>query len=541
MKKLITLAAALAVVAGTITSCQDEDFDVSTQELKVKAFQKGFADEFGVPSGTQNWDFYAQSMELLSKKSVTRASGDTHTYNEITFTEDAYGVGVVTNDSRYDGNTSQFAGQSFYDYENLGTTTYNSQVTQPSTLDEDVINEWKSLLPEFDSDGTTMADNTSKGTTGYTLKSSGVFAVSAVSYQGWWERRTGEKFEFGIRVTEDDGTRDYPLFSCGMLLNGSTVSCWDYPYGDGGSWTDIDETWTDVAKACPNPNWSAYVYITPNTEFSFYLITQEGTYTSTDENRSMLLYSSESDTEQAMMIGFEDTKTSSGQTDINDFIVYITGELPVPVSKRFFAEDLYSLDWDYNDVVFDVSNTGVTLRAVGGTLPVFLEINGSLTGELHGLMHAGQTDAAMQNRGDSFEKDGETYYKPINVGDDKYGIKLDPVKIITWSGSNRLEDDEVVDFDDVTLYVGTEYGQTSGDVRELVQDVTLIEYDPDAEYPAVFSVPVSVSWMLELTKITEGYPTFYTGRIEQPQVDEDMWYNYNVDTNKLYNNSGDAE
>lgn len=202
---------------------------------------------------------------------------------------------------------------------------------------------------------------------------------------------------------------------------------------------------------------------------------------------------------------------------------------------------MYSLDWDYNDVVFDVSNTGVTLRAVGGTLPVFLKINGSLTGELHGLMHAGQTDAAMQGREDSFEKDGETYYKPINVGDDKYGIKLDPVKIITWSGDARLEDEDVNSFDDVILYVGTEYGQTSGDELDLVQDVTQIEYDPDAEYPAVFSVPVSVNWMLELTKITEGYPTFYTGRIDQPQVDEDMWYNYNVDTSKLYNNSGDKE
>jgi hypothetical protein len=450
-------------------------------------------------------------------------------------------VGVVTNDSRYNYARSRYRGQSWYDYDNLGYTNYDSDVTQPSTLDADVINEWKSLLPEYDADGTTKADNTSKGTTGYTLKSSGVFAVSAVSYQGYWERDLNSTFELGIRVTEEDGTRDYPLFSTGMLLNGSTVSCWDYPYSDGGSWADIDATWTDNEKACPNPNWSAYVYITPNTEFSFYLIANSKTYTSTDENRSMLLYSAESDTEHAMMIGFEDTPTSDGQTDINDLIIYITGELPVPVSRRFFAEDLYSLDWDYNDVVFDVSNTGVTLRAVGGTLPVFLKINGSLTGELHGLMHAGQTDAAMQGREDSFEKDGETYYKPINVGDDKYGIKLDPVKIITWSGDARLEDEDVNSFDDVILYVGTEYGQTSGDELDLVQDVTQIEYDPDAEYPAVFSVPVSVNWMLELTKITEGYPTFYTGRIDQPQVDEDMWYNYNVDTSKLYNNSGDKE
>lgn len=47
------------------------------------------------------------------------------------------------------------------------------------------------------------------------------------------------------------------------------------------------------------------------------------------------------------------------------------------VATRVFAEDLGSIgDWDFNDVVFDVTVSGkVILQAAGGTLPLYLKIN----------------------------------------------------------------------------------------------------------------------------------------------------------------------
>lgn len=58
-----------------------------------------------------------------------------------------------------------------------------------------------------------------------------------------------------------------------------------------------------------------------------------------------------------------------------------TGTTPAYYSRRVIAEDLgtaENTDFDYNDVVFDVvqdeANTTVTLRAAGGTLPLYLVV-----------------------------------------------------------------------------------------------------------------------------------------------------------------------
>ena len=92
---------------------------------------------------------------------------------------------------------------------------------------------------------------------------------------------------------------------------------------------------------------------------------------------STLAYSTQLNDEnkQVMILGFEDGwRPGPADWDFNDIIILIEGDLPEPTSKRFFCEDLESFDWDYNDVVFDVSNYGITLRALGGTLPVFLRV-----------------------------------------------------------------------------------------------------------------------------------------------------------------------
>ena len=550
------------------TSCHDEDFGVSSETLKNRAYAHGFAQEFGRPGSDQRWDFHTQMLERLSgSDGVTRAYGDEHEYhvNNTTFTltEDSYGVAILSNDKRNSQN-------------NTIKPTYNSNVAQHD-LDQTLIEEWKLALPEKNSTNTAIADNRGKGVTGYNLKSppTGLFTVSAVMYNGMYARSTTNNMEFGIELSNG---RRYRLFGgAGRLNDGTAYPLWNSPaeywYGEtvAHNREAIEKwgTWTSAQNEAqePNPLWAAYVYITPDTNFKFYFTnskTSSTGYTSDIEGRSMLLYNAETDNQRFMMIGFEDAVPA--QTDINDFIIYVQGDLPPTTSKRFICEDQYSLDWDYNDLVFDVSNTGITLRAIGGTLPVYLQIkdkqgnsakvnyNGSNvnleTVELHELLGSLQTDPSMQGRELTYVSsyDGETYYKPINVGDTKHGIKLDPIKIITWSDtyntSYRLTDSELESWgykkdndarNYFTFFVG-------GDELKNVKDVTKVNYNPVAEYPSCIEVPYTVSWMKELTKITLGYPTFYQGNNPGPgQTEDDQWYNYEKVVGNFYTYSGDSE
>ena len=535
------------------SSCQEVDLDVSETVLKQHAFEYGFAQEFGQPSADQRWDFYTQMMERLRGGDVaaTRAAGDMHVVDGITFREDAYGVAIVSNDQRKSNGRNSGGSWNY----NNNNPEYDSRVKQPTLL-QDKIDEWAHQLPEGE-------DNTGKGTSGFTLKapSSGLFTVSAVMYNGYFSRFYTQQFmEIGIEITtQNGGKRRYRLFGGGglSLKSGALMNIWNPvsdPEAGFGSWTTAENE-----DATPNPHWAAYVYLNPEKidKFNFYFCYQDGgsshRYDSSEDGRTMLLYSTETDTETIMMLGFEDTNTDNPNntlgTDINDFILYLSGDLPVPTSKRFICEDLYSLDWDYNDVVFDVSNTGWTLRAVGGTLPVYMKINGVLTQELHELLGSKQTSAAMQNRELTYtkiDKNGveKTYYKPINVGDSKHGIKLDPQKIETWteSAGTRLTDTQLEAWNNVELYVAKEY-QGPESLLTNVEDVTKVGTASPGEYPAIIEVPFSVTWMKEMTKITKGYPTFYLGNNPNvsPQAEDDQWYNYGKVVGNLYTSKGDSE
>lgn len=75
MKKTLPIAiiATSLLGLGSLSSCQDEDFDVQTAVLKEKAFENGFVKEFGQPSANQSWDFYAQKLQSV-RDAKTRAT-----------------------------------------------------------------------------------------------------------------------------------------------------------------------------------------------------------------------------------------------------------------------------------------------------------------------------------------------------------------------------------------------------------------------------------------------------------------------------------
>jgi len=565
---------AIAVLGlGSLTSCHDEDFDVSTTVLQERAFEHSFVDEFGQPDADQSWDFYAQKMQALRQGgATTRATM-------------AVPVGV------------------------------DKTISQPST------DEFKSLVKDVAYSLEEGIDNSRTGQNYYTLTSTGSFKIYAVRYAGAIEVEDKYHFDFGIAITADDnGTADItddeiektPLFGTGFNTAAGYKPGSDH-YG--------------------NPGWAAEVNIEKGQQFNFYLTytsifgywsngywydrgTKEQTFYSNGTPRfldyynnwivynnetngyydgpSTLLYSSEyydattQTDKQIMIIGFEDCWGQGSyrtqfelDKDMNDVVFIIEGNLPIPSSKRFFCEDKTSFDWDYNDVVFDVSNTGIVLRAVGGTLPVFLRVTNRLGqtetyGELHELMRSIQPQVGHRSKELTYQKDGNTYYKPIDVAafannKDYPGIWFDAVQIATWTrlgnaGDNftRLDDDnnEVERFGTdpnfkgkAELIVLPKY-QTSYNLDEISKYDALTTLSSDANdkvpykivtatspgnIPSMWIAPVSVNWMKEMQKITLGYRYFYGGSgetdtegnlipwYEKNGLNSDYWYQFQGD------------
>jgi hypothetical protein len=441
-----TFAIALAMVSG-LSSCQDEDLGVSETVLKERAFEQGFTKAFGQPSADQSWDFYNEKLRSLKGNLVEEEASEDAETSDMT--------------------RATMATISIDDAEQPASVQENSSI-------------WTDLMPEGQ-------NNATKGQNFFSLVSSGTFTISAVQYSGRYEDNSD--FRVGIRY-RDNNNRLQKV----TLFGPSEIS--------------------------GNPGFAKTVTLTEGAEFDLFVeyggfifthtyYTDEypnllNAFTGRFDGPALLLYTGESETEKVMVIGFEEDwgliVGLRNDLDFNDVVLYISGNLPMASPKRYFAEDLKSLDFDYNDVVFDVTNAGITLRAVGGTLPVYLRVKDkknktTTTQELHELM-GGSTYV---------DSKGETFYQPINVGG-KNGITKDAVKIVTWTDNEgtRLTNEELAAFNDVTLLVAKKFGATATALTN-VDDFT--EVNP--QNPALLTVPSETPWMKELTRIDKGYPNFF--------------------------------
>ena len=160
MKKTLPIAiiATSLVGLGSLTSCHDEDFDVSTAVLQERAFEQNFIKEFGKPSANQSWDFYAQKMESIRQK-----SGMTRATQAITVTVD----------------------------------TTISQPTQKWFTD--LVDDWETALEE-------QHDNHTVGQNSYSLTSTGDFNIYAVRYAGAIETGGQYNLDFGLAYKDKDAT-----------------------------------------------------------------------------------------------------------------------------------------------------------------------------------------------------------------------------------------------------------------------------------------------------------------------------------------------
>ena len=563
MKKLSFFAfiATSLLALGSLTSCHDEDLDVSPAVLQERAFEQGFIKEFGKPSANQSWDFYAQMMESLRKEGATRATmADAIPHETI---------------------------------EQPGTDWFQSVIADANRALEDRKN------------------NANVGQQNYSLVSTGTFEIYAIHYGGYiedWRRDNNIGFEFGVGIV---GGAEQRLFG---------------PWGEG---DNPNEPGNVPDNTGLNPGYGAEVTINSGTRFYFYIKynKNEGSHTLPRKfmtnhvpdgyihtshtgwgttyaawndyvGPSTLLYTTEYQDEngklkQYMVIGFEDgwgyadcpdiigNNYSDPDFDYNDIIFVLAGSLPVPDNKRFFCEDLTAFDWDYNDVVFDLMNTGIVLRAVGGTLPVWLEITDrdnltTHTGELHEFMRSKQSTEkqAKELTWQHLNEKGEmkTYYKPIEVAAmasaGYAGLNYDAVELVHWDipsivspGNGKgLRDGEVEKFanpgygeqmvGNVKLLVGTEYGQTYDQAKALAElDVEaenkdrrphIVKVPENGTIPAIYCAPVNVRWMMELNKITLAYPGFYGGGDPLDELKVNQWWTVDPNPNPYtYNFTGD--
>lgn len=210
---------------------------------------------------------------------------------------------------------------------------------------------------------------------------------------------------------------------------------------------------------------------------------------------------------------YETYKNTDWQPDgyYNNWIMKISDALPQstpePSSyvRRVMCEDLGNTNnFDFNDLVFDVSfdkvaegnyTANVTVRAVGGTLPIY--IGTDMTQELHAAMEA-------------------DVKQPVNVGADN-GVETSKTVTRTIYGLSEPNADLVPicvvrDGNKATLLPST---------RELA-----------GAAPTKICVPTTVKWMKERMDIEKnGYEKFgdYVGN-----RDVKFWESGNIQTDNLY-------
>ena len=594
MKKFFSFAVtAMAILGlGSLTSCHDEDFDVSTAVLQERAFEQGFIKEFGQPSADQGWDFYAQKMQSLREKgAATRAASP----DQVVITPAA-------------------------------ANQYLDQPAYAAAIVSDIVgvkegNEWTKygiLQDEL--------DNSHVGQNHYSLTSTGQFNIYPIVYGGDYQKKQQYGFVFGLAYIDGSNKEQkVPLFRYKTSTSSDPINPgWgkhvDFPVGETFYfYMSINIGWYNYNDRIPytytfrsNSSTFTRTYTTTN----YYGQTTEhaaGTYNYVDEvikdenhqviagegprtydGPSTLVATKEvkgddGKDKQIMIIGFEDGWQGDPDDDFNDVVLIIEGDLPEPTSKRFFAEDKNSFDWDYNDVVFDVMNTGIVLRAVGGTLPVWLRVTDkndrtTTTEELHTLMRSIQPQVGHREKQLWYERDvivngqkeKKKFYKPIDVAANP-GIWFDAVQIIRWKidDNTRLTDEQLERFANpsasnplgkIELIVGTEFEQSLDEVLAHVDDEdeatkieqpkngywenaeeksglpTIVKVGETGKIPAIWTGPVSIMWMKELQKITRAYPGFYGGgTTPEGSTLSEWWSVETVNKSFCYDYTGDPD
>ncbi len=261
-------------------------------------------------------------------------------------------------------------------------------------------------------------------------------------------------------------------------------------------------------------------------EFRFWVLQKYGAnnsqsfirYSTTDSNPDKLHYfgtfnnGHKHDGQDVLYLGVEDW--NNPVHDINDIVLAFVGELPLVMEERnvhydeaeyvIAYEDMGAIgDFDFNDVVISVRHVAgasmaeVDLRAVGGTLPVYLKYaETSLFGgqELHKVLDSSQ---------ESKEKD----FTPINVEPGHSGI-------IQHRETMLFREEEItVDPSDFSIVSHASDFKISV-VRDDGEQVVMSPANPDLDATgskipqAIIVAKHNWNWPTENTRISIAYPVF---------------------------------
>lgn len=419
------LASLIVISSLTLSSCQDEDFGYTAEQIK---YSKNFTEKYGPIPADKSWDISSWSTWKDVVNTGTRAQGDitggTPSQGQLQlgvhygFSDQWYEVpsGLLDwmksqllegNDNRYLGSnfvlklpSNNFAiipvyqgGSSImselevkindYQITKVWTKSQNLQAKRTSSSDWENVRYWDGYSTYTDIE---QHDEVYHGTNFNHIKDGDSRPVPYAAYHP-------------AETINDYAVRSLPLMF--TRDNIQTVTGYEYmyfslhniyknpiPQGDGGHWdpndSDPNKKWIDdkfkiddqgkIITKCwdENDEWTTVGDRLTSINSKGYMLALNVPYDQQPNAASLRQVLHIDDAEhanaipQCVIIGCEDANGVASDHDNNDVVFMLVGYPEAPqivpttevISKRYMCEDLGATDdFDFNDVVFDVTQT----------------------------------------------------------------------------------------------------------------------------------------------------------------------------------------
>lgn len=452
--KAVSLSAFAAYAMVWLSSCQDEDFGHTFQEVREAVYLKSFEEKFGKIDPNQDFNLASRGQVTVtvdgpSEVKVYAKAGHVYKivadYSDVTGTQTlgfdvCEGVtDLVVSDGSRAVKTTVGGSVSLTGAMTRGVvpSTYVSAggtVTIPANL----ANVWTEIIPELGSRNYTQGSNLNNVTCNFTLVSNGAFYI----YPTYWSTRHSTTNSIGIYYVIDGIYYETTIFRCAegydyLTCTGqegntytpggepsydptqivsvtSTGICIDLPVGTVfGMYLDVDDAHVEKYYSEADLNSDPGVYDIDNGDGTHsYVLNDKGAchaciFDVVDKG-------SDGTITDYQFLGFEDWTNKDDQSDfdMNDMVFMMSGNLPTVTDEENIGwilayEDLgNSLDWDYNDIVALVSHisgqstASFTPLAAAGTLPSYIKYNGQYLNkgdkaksEIHYLFDSNATKA----------------------------------------------------------------------------------------------------------------------------------------------------
>ena len=351
-------------VASIVTSCHDEEV-ANIEEISYRhGYEYNFVKTFGEISPNQSWDFTRYALKNINNTTLTRAT--------VNYPQSFV---VLNNEGRFELNSEVKSWMQYYIPETHGEGHNNvdpvdQQYVKPHVLianPEDAVQ----LIPigigqttgiGFQLWATVVDPDTNEETTKmvWTMGEHGVWVTNGQS-GNWHHHHTGGNHGDGTTYNQG-GVQSRPVFinfGTGEDINASSQGV-EYPVLVN----------LGVTK--------------PNTVVYFYLLITEGKQHGCVEGERQTSLSTPPqivsielpDAPAAfngyngILLGTEDENLSAADYDYNDAVFLLVGRTPtiardktettLTVKKRYMIEDLFGYDYDFNDIVVDL--TQITIQ-----------------------------------------------------------------------------------------------------------------------------------------------------------------------------------